>query len=77
MADGVNRCARCGKEIAPGVAVYGDNNRRFCSETCARAQIDRDQGVGHAHAFSDFLAADRVGPSGGPAQSRKRSPTSR
>ena len=41
------RCRHCGTPIAEGLAVYSDHNRKFCSESCARAQLDRELGVGH------------------------------
>lgn len=81
MVDKTERCRRCGREILPGGAVYSDHNRRFCSEACSRAQMDLEQGVGRARlSYSideDMLAGDRVGPRGGPAHSKKRSPTAR
>jgi hypothetical protein len=72
-------CRRCGREIPAGGAVYGDHNRKFCSEACATAQLDLEQGVGHARAKGADLdaAGDRVPPGGGPAQSKKRSPRER
>ncbi len=79
MSENVEQCRRCGREIPQGAAVYGDHNRKFCSQTCAGAQLDLEQGVGHARAArSDLdMAGDRVPPGGGPAVSRKRSPRER
>ena len=38
-------CSHCAGQIAAIAAVYGDHNRRYCSDACARAQLDGETGV--------------------------------
>ena len=57
-------CSRCFVPVARAAAVYGDHNRRYCSDACARVQLDRETGVlsrvavGH----SDYASANPAGP---------------
>jgi hypothetical protein len=55
--DTVDRCRHCGVAIPRGAAIYADHNRKYCSESCARAQLDIDQGSAHR-------ATARGGPRG-------------
>jgi hypothetical protein len=83
MVEAEDRCRRCGHPIAPNAAVYGDNNRRYCSAACARAQLDAEQGTARGTAQRQRgieaypLAADRVGPDRGAARTPGRNPRAR
>jgi hypothetical protein len=80
MAQKPERCRHCGAVIPQDATVYGDHNRKFCSESCARARLDFEQGVGHhsvARSETSAEAASRVGPNGGPADRPGRGPTMR
>jgi hypothetical protein len=78
----VERCRHCGAVIPKGATVYGDHNCKFCSESCACAQLDIEQGTGH-HAVASRSregspdVGDRVGPDRGPARRRGGGPTMR
>jgi hypothetical protein len=78
MEGKLERCRHCGAVIPEGAAVYGDHNRKYCSESCARAQLDVEQGVAHAmkarsgsgSAF-EHGPGDRVKKDLGPAHPRR------
>ena len=58
-------CSHCFVPVRTVAAVYGDHNRRYCSDICARKQLDRETGelsrpeVRHANRTSANWIATR------------------
>ena len=79
MENKLERCRHCGANLPENV-IYGDNNRKYCSESCARSQLDNEQGSASGVAKGGHISpavGDRVGKDHGFAQRRGGGPTMR